>query len=366
MKVLLYAPYKCNTGGISRWTSHIINYYASKGDDSVNLKVFASNRSTDMATVKSEIKRIILGIKDYLILYKLFEKEIIQNDYNIVHITSSASFGLFNDLLLIKYLNRKKIKSIIHFRFGRIPELTIKNNWEWKLIKKVINRSSQVIVIDKLSYDTLISNGFKNISLLPNPVASRVCEFGKTHAIDRENRYIYFAGHGLRTKGVYELVEACRSIPNIRLKMAGTITKEVKDELLALSNNQPWLDIVGNDSYENVLTDMMKCDLFVLPTYTEGFPNVILEAMACGCAIVTTSVGAIPEMLEEDINGRYGIMVEPKNVAQLKEAIECTLDDEAFKAEIRRNVKIRVNERYNIESVWVQMNNIWKNTIITQ
>ena len=105
---------------------------------------------------------------------------------------------------------------------------------------------------------------------------------------------------------------------------------------------------------------MCQCDIFVLPTYTEGFPNVILESMACGCAIVTTPVGAIPEMLEEENGKHYGLMVEPRNVEQLKSSIEKMLSDIDYKNECRTNVQQRVNERYNIDSVWRQMVDVWR------
>ena len=85
--------------------------------------------------------------------------------------------------------------------------------------------------------------------------------------------------------------------------------------------------------------------------------------MACGCAIVTTPVGAIPEMLEEKNDQRFGIMVEPKNVEELKNAIEKMLGDEELKKECRKNVQQRVNERYNIDVVWKQMIDIWNRTI---
>ena len=114
---------------------------------------------------------------------------------------------------------------------------------------------------------------------------------------------------------------------------------------------------------EKTINEMLSCDVFVLPTYTEGFPNVILESMACGCAIVTTPVGAIPEMLEEENGKRYGILVEPKKAQELKEGIEAMLNDETLKAECRKNVQQRVNERYNIDAVWRQMLNIWTETI---
>ena len=145
--------------------------------------------------------------------------------------------------------------------------------------------------------------------------------------------------------------------------MLGAILDSEKEALYKYSDHADWLNIRGETPYEEVIAEMCKCDVFVLPTYTEGFPNVILESMACGCAIVTTSVGAIPEMLEEEDGKHYGIMVEPRNVEQLKGAIERMLSDADFKNECRANVQQRVNERYNIDSVWRQMVDIWSETI---
>ena len=82
--------------------------------------------------------------------------------------------------------------------------------------------------------------------------------------------------------------------------------------------------------------------------------------MACGCAIVTTPVGAIPQMLEDDKNGKYGVLVEPQNVQQLHDAIEHLLNDEHLKQEMRQNVQRRVNERYNIDVIWNKMLQIWE------
>ena len=65
---------------------------------------------------------------------------------------------------------------------------------------------------------------------------------------------------------------------------------------------------------------MCSADLFVLPTYTEGFPYVIMEAMACGCPIISTPVGAIEEMLTSD-EGILGYLVPVKDSHSLKERI---------------------------------------------
>ena len=105
---------------------------------------------------------------------------------------------------------------------------------------------------------------------------------------------------------------------------------------------------------------MKSCAVFTLPSYSEGFPNVIIESMACGCPIVATSVGAIPQMLEDDENGKYGILIEPRNAKELHDAILSLIDNETMKNEMRGNVQTRVRERYNIQAVWNNMISIWE------
>lgn len=51
-------------------------------------------------------------------------------------------------------------------------------------------------------------------------------------------------------------------------------------------------------------------DVFVLPSLKEGFPWIILEAMAAGLPIISTNVGALPEIIED---GKEGILIKPKN-----------------------------------------------------
>ena len=65
-------------------------------------------------------------------------------------------------------------------------------------------------------------------------------------------------------------------------------------------------------------------DIFILPSHSEGLPNVVLEAMACGLPIIATRVGGIPEAVED---GKSGILVEKQDVASLTRAIKYMVEN---------------------------------------
>ena len=200
---------------------------------------------------------------------------------------------------------------------------------------------------------------------MPNPLGINVQNYiSKKAHLTRENRKIVFAGHIVKAKGVYELVEACRDINDIKLILMGHATNEkiIKDlHSLAGEGGEHWLRFTGNVSLEKVIDEMMTCSVFVLPTYIEGFPNVIIESMACGCPIITTPVGAIPEMLAIHSEEPCGICIEPKNTDQLRDAINLLLNDTNLASLYGERSKKRVNEEYSMKIVWERLMKIWEN-----
>jgi glycosyltransferase involved in cell wall biosynthesis len=65
-------------------------------------------------------------------------------------------------------------------------------------------------------------------------------------------------------------------------------------------------------------------DLFVLPSYTEGLPNVVLESFAAGVPVVATAVGGTPEIIEDDASGHLVPPGDPAALAdRILEALAC-------------------------------------------
>ena len=370
MKVLLATPHKNVTGGISRWAQNIISFYretASEVDMDILSFDEAKEHKAEYFISKGYFKRVIRGVRVYGRAIKVLLRKIKKDKYDVIHIASSATWGLLRDIVIIQIAHRKGIKCVVHFHFGRIPELSQRRNWEWRLLKHVVKKADKTVVMDKLSYDTLTLNDFNNVEYVPNPLSPTVNDIIKDYkGQTRSNNVVMFAGQCVQEKGIYELIEACNSIPNVELRIYGAITKQVEDELRKKwESKHSTLHIMGNRPFEEIIGAMSMCGVFVLPSYTEGFPNVILESMACGCAIVTTPVGAISEMLEEEDGKSFGIMVEPRNVGQLEDAIKKMLSDTEFREKCQVNAQQRVNKRYSLDSICPKITAIWKDVIST-
>ena len=360
MRVLLVAPYGGVPGGISRWTGHVLDYYEQSGHDDCELRLVSTGRSTFVNINSPLLYKVKSAIKDFRKIFKDFDQTIQQQPFDVMHLTSSASLSLLKDIRLLKKAKKKGIRTVIHFRFGRIPELSKSQNWEWKLLTKVIRLADVAIVIDEQSLKVLQDLHFTNVRYLANPISPQVLDIVSKIDVAREPRTLLFCGHVVKTKGVFELIDACAQISSIKLKMVGHVTQEMKAELEQYSNSASWLTIAGEEPYEEVIKEMLSCDVFVLATYTEGFPNVILESMACGCAIATTPVGAIPEMLDMASAEPCGLCCEPKDVEGLRHNIQYFLDHPDEARAYGHRAAQRVNDMYAMPKVWEQMVGIWR------
>ena len=369
MKVLLVSPFsEKKVGGIGTWTRSVLDYCATDKD----VEIFFLNTHFDLKRIIKGnfyvLKRILIGSIDSLcILLKLFYSMVIYMP-DVVHYTSSASFGLFKDqmaIFIIKVLFQKKM--VIHWHFGRIPELFVRCDRECIRFKKVHNHCDASIVLDIQSKNVMIENGLDNIYVVPNAVTQSVSHIAEELDIDMiQNRRLFnnvlYVGHILPTKGVVELVKACVSIENVYLTMVGPDMLDIVGELRTIANkrdNGSWITFTGELSREEVLPYYMNCSIFCLPSYTEGFPYVILESMSFGCPIIATRVGAIPEML----SNRCGVIVESKNIIELRNAIKMLLNKRDLALELGRNANKKVIEEYSIETVFNAYKEIWSRVL---
>ncbi len=356
LRVLLASPFS-SRGGITKWAQHVLHYYHDNSVAGLEIKLLPMDRFffTNLFT------RLVYGVWEYSKIIIDEWSKLRHQHYDVFHLCTCAGLGLMKDWVMLKLAKLFHVRTVLHFHFGRIPSIVQQNGWEWWLLRNVMRYVDVAVAIDQGSFQTLASMGYDRVVYIPNPIAPAVTAYVNKNKdfIRRDERMILFVGNCLRYKGIYELVEACKGIPNIHLVLLGGIEEKVKGELYNMVDGADWLRFLGQRSYEEVLMMMQKCDVFVLPSHTEGFPNVILESMASGCAIVATEVGAIPEMLKDEDGQKCGLTIAPKNVQALKDAINYFFDNPDFKQECSRRAKMRVNKMYNMQNIWSQLVQVW-------
>ena len=128
-----------------------------------------------------------------------------------------------------------------------------------------------------------------------------------------------------REKGIIELLNALKTLKNtgldnIHLTVAGDgdFLDQSREECrkLGLENDVDFLGGVYDDAVKAEI--YKKADLYILPTYNEGFPRTLYEAMIFGTPIITTFVGGIPALMKDAVNCKR---IEPKSVESIVDAL---------------------------------------------
>lgn len=358
IKVLLVSPYSARkVGGIGTWSKSVIDSFAES--DSISI-LFQNTKSFLKFLPKTVITRLFKGVTDTTTIITKFFFNCLLKKPDVVHYTSSASWALRKDVIAISIARLLKIPFVIHWHFGRIPEIIEEKGAEYNKLRKVSKLVSQSIAIDKKSYDALVQDGIENVCYIPNALPENVLEASENG--DGELRIkgtVLFVGHVLKTKGVYELVRSCVNVPEVKkLLIAGPYSNEIQKDLLTIASEREdgkWLCFMGEIAREQVFEYYRKCAVFALPSYTEGFPYVILEAMAFGCPIIASDVGAIPQL----ITPKTGILIPAKDEEQLTQAIDILVNNEKKSSELGANAKQEVRLHYSTKTVMKQYEQVW-------
>ena len=370
-KLFLVSPLPPPAGGIQTVTETLITYLRNN-QNGVDISLYDNSHRLRPATSQSMVIRILTGLVNSLRTYAEVRKFVRKAKPDIIHLSSSSSLALLKDLMIVNFAKRKKVRVVMHWHFGRIPQLILRDNWEWKLLRMVIAKSTSSVLIDSISYNALYELGFRNIHLVPNPISQSVeSKMMNLMSLIRESEAeqkppgrIIFIGHIIKEKGVYELAEACSQIPSVKeLVLIGHYESSVKNELLKRASHRTdntWLKMPGELSHEEVLDFICNSDILVLPSYTEGFPMVIIEAMAMGCPVIATDVGAIPEMLEADGEYPCGICVPVKDAEILKDTISELMADPVKRIAMGRNGAARVLKHYTVGKIAGMYKSVWQ------
>jgi glycosyltransferase involved in cell wall biosynthesis len=171
----------------------------------------------------------------------------------------------------------------------------------------------------------------------------------------KDKKVFCFVGRLNRDKGIKELCQAFTQLdPNHHalLVVGGLDTeKPVDDATLQLLQHAPGIHWLGFQS--DVRIALAASDVFVLPSYREGFPNVVLQAAAMAKPALVTNVSGSNEIVQHGFNGW---IVPPKDasalLAQLRVISQMT---DSMLSEHGQNALQRIQQRFDRKVYQVQL-----------
>ena len=108
------------------------------------------------------------------------------------------------------------------------------------------------------------------------------------------------------------------------------------------------IEFTGGVERKDIAKFYALADIFVLPTLGDNFPLTVLEAMACKVPIVATSVGGIPEIIEDRVSG---LLCDSRDPQSLAKAILFLLDNPKAGREISGTAYNQFIKKYTLEKM---------------
>jgi glycosyltransferase involved in cell wall biosynthesis len=194
--------------------------------------------------------------------------------------------------------------------------------------------SGGTIGIDLSRFNPKDKESDREIVLLEYPILRGSTVFG-------------YVGRVARDKGFNELVCAFKQLSagnsNVRLLVLGSYDQRedpVDTELLAWAFSSPCVVMAG---HVNSAKYMSVMDVVVHPSYREGFSMVLQQAQALGIAVVTTDIPGPSEVVEPNVTG---ILVPPRDVVSLLQAMEMLLLNSDFRKQLGLHGQQRVSDLF--------------------
>ena len=177
----------------------------------------------------------------------------------------------------------------------------------------------------------------------------------KELGINPDDFVFIFVGRLVKEKGIEELVNAFDDLcthhtKKIKLLLVGALEENL-DPLssLIIEKMRKNSQIIEVGFQNDVRPYFGIANCLVFPSYREGFPNVVLQAGAMELPSIVTNISGCNEIIT---NNKNGIIVEPKDVNELKSAMIDILRDKDTYQILKMNARATIANKYNQERIW--------------
>lgn len=171
-----------------------------------------------------------------------------------------------------------------------------------------------------------------------------------------------FVGRIVGDKGMNELAEAFarleKEFPSCRLLLVGDFEEKLdpvspETKRMFLENSR----VTFAGWQQDIRPYLAASDIFVFPSYREGFPNVVLQAGAMGLPSIVTDINGSSEIIRDGMNG---VIIPPRDTEALWKAMRNMLTDEAARRRMAANARNLIGSRYDRTFLWQELKKTYK------
>jgi len=344
-RILFLSPSFEDQGGVVSFTKTLVQH--NKGKFSYEHFVIGN-----IVGNKCFIKRLLNFYRHGLRLRQTLKT----NNYDLIHINPTMEiYSIIRDSY---YLNTA-IKSgyaekVVVFFHGWNPSLARKIAHNPFLKRRFLHLYQQAGIIFVLSSSfkkQLVELGIKSDKIKISTTFISDTEFSDSLPLTESNKIqILYMSRLVKNKGAKIAAEVgnClvqNKVLNFKMTIAGNgpefegIKKYINDNGLS-----DYINLPGFVSGHSKVKLLLESDIFLFPSfYNEGCPIVILEAMRAGNAVVSTPVGAIPDVVLNDSNG---YILKERTAQPFFEAVSRLINDKELLARMKKNNREKAKQNY--------------------
>jgi glycosyltransferase involved in cell wall biosynthesis len=266
---------------------------------------------------------------------------------------------------------------------NNFPTIIFIRGWRWNFFKKIKQNKilTKIFISNLKKADKILvlSDNFKR-ELLELEINEETIH--TTSTMVESDRFlpsnkkfdkpykILFCGNLKNFKGPYELLDAIPFLLNHEKNLKiifmgnGPELNNLKSKTKEMSIEK-FVSFIGYKKGEEKYNIFKNSHIFVIPSYTEGFPNVFLEAMAAGLPIISTSVGGLKNAFKDGKNG-FMLKSNPPDPIEISINILKLINNHDIMINMSEfNIKEAKN-KYDVAVVTKKIEKIYKDIIIKQ
>ncbi len=326
MKVLQLGKYWDFKGGIETQFRNLCNNLAGK----VDLKIVYSSTNSkterfgNRYSVASYGKILSTPISPSLVKY------ITDSDIIHLHLPNPAAE-------LAYLLARPKGKLVVSYHSDIVRQKKAFLLYK-PIFKRILEKASAIIVAAPQMKESEMLKQFQDKCIvIPYGIDTNI----KINSIKPKKPIVLFVGRLVYYKGAEYLIKAMENI-DAELIIVGD--GPLKNKLMQISSKPVFLGEVSDEKLDELYN---SCNVFVLPSVekSEAFGIVQLEAMLRGKPVISTELGTGTSFV--NIHRKTGLVIEPRNISQLKSAIEKILNNPGLAKKFGESARARVLNEFN-------------------